>query len=100
MPKIALCNDPDSYAGDTQGTLVSMHGSSGVTFQGKTIALVGDKVHAHTTKKDAHAELASTCIAGSPNITIGGIPVVRHGDATSCGHPVTVVDSSHSISGN
>lgn len=99
MPKIALCNDPGSWGGDSSGTIVSQYGSSSVSFQGKTIALVGDKLRAHTTKKDAHAELASTCIEGSSTITIGGIPVVRHGDATSCGHTIYVEDSSHSISG-
>lgn len=98
MPKIAICEDPDTYVGDASGLIHSQNGSSGVSFGGKTIALVGDKVHAHTTKKDAHAELASTCITGSPNVTVGGIAVVRDGDATSCGHVVTVVNST--LSGN
>lgn len=98
MPKIAICEDPNTYVGDASGLIKSQNGSSGVSFGGKTIALVGDKVHAHDTKRDAHAELASTCIEGSPNVTVGGIAVVRDGDATSCGHRVTVISST--LSGN
>lgn len=90
MPRIALCNDPGCYVNDGSGTIVSTSGSSNVTMEGRAVALVGDRVHAHYDQQNQHADLAATLIEGSSTITIGGIPVVLEGHHASCGHVVII----------
>lgn len=98
MSKIALCNDPDSWVNTTAGTLVSANGSSNVSFEGKTVALVGDLVNPHSPYPPDEAHHYATLVTGSPDITINGIPVVREGDLASCGHVVTV--TANTITGD
>jgi len=100
MAKIALCNDPECWVASTEGTLISVNGSSNVSFEGRVVALVGDKVRPHPPypNPNDNEHQHATLITGSPDITIGGIAVVREGDLASCGHPVTV--TANTITGD
>lgn len=98
MAKIALCGDPESWVATTAGTLVSKNGSFNVSFEGRTVALVGDYVNPHLPYPPVTAHQNATLVTGSPDITIGGIPVVREGDLASCGHTVTV--TANTITGD
>lgn len=76
MPNISLVGE------SVAGGVIAGPGCPTYTVLGKPISLLGDAVTPHGNGQHA----GPTMVQGSSWMTIDGIPVVRSGNAASCGH--------------
>lgn len=70
---------------DSAGGTQLAGGQSKWKVEGQPIVLLGDPVAGHGDAPHSGPVMA----AGSSWMTINGVPVVRQGNAASCGHPST-----------
>ena len=70
---------------DTAGGSITGPGDSTVLVNGDPISIIGDSVASHGSGSHASATMTS----GSSTVFVGGVGVVRAGDAASCGHTAT-----------
>lgn len=82
MPAVARINDL------TAGANV---GAQDITVfcNGILVQLQGDHVSPHAPCPDVPVHCAPTHVVGSPDVFIGGIPIIRVNDTASCGHAAT-----------
>ncbi|PNX49193.1 MAG: hypothetical protein BV459_00540 [Thermoplasmata archaeon M11B2D] len=76
---------------DTAGGIITGQLQTFVTSDGIPMSVLGDPVAPHPPPLPPH--FVATMAQGSVFVKIDGIPVVRAGDAASCGH--TASGSSH-----
>ena len=82
MPEAQRQNDTNSAGG------AATSGVSSVRVNGKPVVVNGMSVSPHAPWGKPHPPHASASTAnGSTTVRAGGIPVVRTGDADTCGHP-------------
>ena len=74
---------------DTAGGVITGRRQSRVTVNGHTVAVMGDDVASHAPCPAPASHCAAVMVQGSSRVTIDGIPIVRAGDAASCGHTAT-----------
>lgn len=70
---------------NTIGTNIGAQNST-VYCNGSLVQLLGDSIAPHWLCPIVPIHCAAVHVAGSPTVFINGIPVVRVGDAASCGH--------------
>ena len=88
MPRVSLAT-VDSCGGVIQN-------SQGIrsTINDSPIAVRGDAVAPHPPCPDVPSHCSAQTSQASRGVTINDIPIVRLGDAATCGHPATAAAAS------
>jgi uncharacterized Zn-binding protein involved in type VI secretion len=80
MPAVALVGTSTAGGGALLGNI-----DANVRINGRIPAVVGTRVASHGTGPHA----ASTVTQGNAKVLVGGKPLSRAGDLTSCAHPIS-----------
>ena len=88
MPRISLATV------DTCGGTITNSVGVATTINGSPIAVRGDTVVSHAPCPVPPSHCAAVTQAASAGVFINGIPIIRAGDAASCGHPATAAAAS------